>query len=278
MGQIIWIASYPKSGNTWTRAFLHNLFRDPMSSFNINDMALINVNEAATANFRELDPRPWEEWTNENVAKMRPYVQDKIAASQSHTVFVKTHLAVLQVRGHPTINMNATAGAIYLIRNPLDVVLSFADHQGLMIDRLIELLNLKNYETPNTKTMVNEPMGCWSQHVESWTARPNPGLHVMRYEDMIASPVKCFGGLVKFLRLDASRSRVERAVRNSSFEVLRRQEEMHGFHERTAAQKHFFRSGRTGEWKEVLTEEQVAKICAVHRDQMARYGYLPEGW
>lgn len=278
MGQIIWIASYPKSGNTWTRAFLHNLFRDPKTSFNINDMTLLTANEAANANYRELDTRPWQEWTNEDVARMRPTAQANLAASRPHTIFAKTHLAVLQVRGQPTINMQVTAGAIYLIRNPLDVVISFADHQGLTIDQQIELLNLKNYETPNAETLVNEPMGSWSQHVESWTAQPNPGLHVMRYEDMLINPVKSFGSLVKFLRLDAPRARIERAVKNSSFKVLRRQEEMHGFHERTVAQKNFFRSGKTGEWKDVLTEEQVAKICAVHRDQMARFGYLPEGF
>ncbi len=278
MGQIIWIASYPKSGNTWTRAFLHNLFRDPKSSFNINDMTLLTANEAANANYRDLDPRTWQEWTNDDVAVMRPKAQANLAASRPHTIFCKTHLAILQLRGQPTINMNVTAGAIYLIRNPLDVVISFADHQGLTIDQQIELLNLKNYETPNAETLVNEPMGTWSQHVESWTAKPNPALHVMRYEDMIANPVKSFSGLVKYLRLDAPRARVERAVKNSSFKVLRKQEELHGFHERTAAQKSFFRSGKTGEWKDVLTTEQVARICEAHHDQMARFGYLPEGF
>jgi hypothetical protein len=278
LGQIIWIASYPKSGNTWTRAFLHNLFRDPKTSFNINDMTLLTANEAANANYCDLDTRSWKEWTNDDVAVMRPQAQARLAASRPHTIFAKTHLAVLQLRGQPTINMNVTAAAVYLIRNPLDVVISFADHQGITVDQQIELLNMKNYETPNAESLVNEPMGSWSQHVESWTARPNPGLHVMRYEDMLINPVKSFGSLVKFLRLDTPRSRIERAVKNSSFKVLRKQEELHGFHERTAAQKNFFRSGKTGEWKDVLTKEQVGKICEIHRDQMARFDYLPEGY
>jgi hypothetical protein len=278
LGQIIWIASYPKSGNTWTRAFLHNVFRDPKASFNINDMTLLTANEAANANFCDLDTRSWEEWSNDDVAIMRPQAQARLAASRPHTIFAKTHLAVLHLRGQPTINMNVTAAAVYLVRNPLDVVISFADHQGLTIDQQIELLNLRNYETPNAESLVNEPMGSWSQHVESWTARPNPGLHVMRYEDMLANPVKSFSSLLKFLRLDTPRSRIERAVKNSSFKVLRKQEELNGFHERTAAQKNFFRSGKMDEWKDVLTEEQVAKICETHRDQMARFGYLPEGY
>ncbi|MBT5434024.1 MAG: sulfotransferase domain-containing protein [Alphaproteobacteria bacterium] len=278
MGQIIWIASYPKSGNTWTRAFLHNVFRDPQSSFNINDLTLLTANEAANANYWDLDPRPWQEWSNEDVAAMRATAQARLAASRAHTIFCKTHLAVMEVRKHATINLKVTAGAIYLIRNPLDIVISYADHQGLTIDQQIELLNLENYETPNADTLVNEPMGSWSQHVESWTGRPNPALYVMRYEDMVANPVKAFSGLVKYLQIDAPRSRIERAVKNSSFKVLRHQEELHGFAEKTIAQKNFFRSGKCGEWKDVLSEEQVAAICNNHRDQMTRFGYLPEGY
>tara|TARA_Y100001934_G_scaffold96189_1_gene118838 strand:- start:15929 stop:16765 length:837 start_codon:yes stop_codon:yes gene_type:complete len=278
VGQIIWIASYPKSGNTWTRAFLHNLFRDPKLSFNINEMTLLTANEAAASNFAEFDSRPWEEWSLEDVARIRPQVQAALAGSRLHTIFCKTHLAVLKVRDHPTINLNVTAGAVYLVRNPLDVAISYANHQGLPLDRLIELMNLPNYETPNMEGLVNEPMGSWSQHVQTWTANPNPGLLVMRYEDMLASPVKAFSDLAKFLQLDAPRSRIERAVKNSSFKVLRKQEELHGFHEKTAAQENFFRSGKAGEWKDVLSEEQVAAICNAHRDQMARFGYLPEGF
>jgi hypothetical protein len=277
MGSIVWIASYPKSGNTWTRAFLHNLFRDPGKPFDINDMDLLSANEAAIAYWRPLDPRPWQEWSLEDVARMRPRVQAGIAALRPHTIFCKTHLAVLAVRGGQTINMAATAGGVYLVRNPLDVVLSFSDHQGLSIDRTIELMNLENYETPNTATLVNEPMGSWSQHVESWTGRPNPALHVMRYEDMLADPVATFAGLVRFLRIDAPKGRIERAVANSSFEALRRQEEKAGFKEKTPVQKHFFREGRANQWREVLSEQQVAGIVARHRTQMARFGYLPPG-
>lgn len=277
MGRIVWIASYPKSGNTWTRAFLHNLFRDASKPFDINDMDLLSANEAAIVYYQALDRRPWQEWTLEEVAAMRPRAQAAIAALRPHTIFCKTHLAVMTVRGRPTINMDVTAGAIYLVRNPLDVVLSFADHQGLSIDKTIDLMNLRNYETPNTETLVGEPMGNWSQHVESWTARPHPGLHVLRYEDLLQSPQRGFAGLAKYLKIDAPRQRIERAVKNSSFKVLRHQEELKGFKEKTRVQKHFFRAGRAGQWREALSPEQVERLVSCHREQMARFGYLPDG-
>jgi hypothetical protein len=278
MGKIVWIASYPKSGNTWTRAFLHNLFAANDSAWDINKMDKLSSNEAATANYAPFDPRPWREWTPSDVAAMRPRVQAWIASTREGTMFSKTHLAVMVAYGHPTINLSVTAGAIYLVRNPLDVVPSFADHQGLPIDKAIEVMNLDNHEPPTTHTTVAEPMGSWSQHVESWTARPNPGLHVMRYEDMLADPQAAFGGLVKFLGIPATRQKLRLAIKNASFKELRRQEERSGFWEKTRVQKHFFRKGEAGGWREVLSDEQVARVIEKNREQMARFGYVPDGW
>ena len=276
MGKIVWIASYPKSGNTWTRAFLHNLFAGGDAAYDINKMDKLSSNEAATANYVAFDPRPWQEWNPADVAAMRPKVQAWIASTQPGNLFSKTHLAVMNAHGQPTINYAVTAGAIYLVRNPLDVVPSFADHQGLSIDQAIAVLNLANHEPPTTHTTVAEPMGSWSQHVESWTARPNPGLHVMRYEDMLADPQGAFSGLVKFLSVPVTRQRLRLAIKNASFKELRRQEERAGFWEKTQVQKNFFRAGRAGGWREALSDEQVARVVEANREQMARFGYLPE--
>jgi len=278
MGRIIWITSFPKSGNTWTRAFVHNLFAGGDRAYDINKMDRLSANEAALPNFQHFDSRPSQEWTPAEIAAMRPKVQAWIASTRPDNIFVKTHLAVMNAHGHPTINLAATAGAIYLVRNPLDVASSYADHQGLPIDKAIEVMNLDNHEPPSTDKTVAEPMGNWSQHVESWTGRPNPGLHVMRYEDMLADPLKAFAGLAAFLGLKPTPQRLRLAVKNSSFGELRRQEERGGFWEKTRVQKSFFRGGRAGSWREELSEAQVRVIVDKHRVQMARFGYVPEGY
>ena len=278
MGGIIWLASYPKSGNTWVRAFLHNLFRDPESPFDINKMDALTANEAALPNFTAADNRPWQEWTPDDVAAMRPAVQRKLSDRQPHMSFCKTHMSVLQVRGHPTINMSVTAGAVYIVRNPLDIVSSLADHQGLTTAKTIEMMNLTNYETPTTQTMAGEPWGSWSQNVESWTGHANPALHVMGYEAMLADPLRAFSGLARFLRLDATPERIERAVENASFNVLRALEERDGFRERTMAQRRFFRSGKSGSWRDELTDDEARAVVAAHRHQMERFDYVPDGF
>ncbi|MEE8535288.1 MAG: sulfotransferase domain-containing protein, partial [Kiloniellales bacterium] len=118
----------------------------------------------------------------------------------------------------------------------------------------------------------------WSNHVRSWTQTENPWLMVLRYEDMLDSPQKSFGRVARFLGLDPPRDRLKRAIKFSSFKVLRRQEDRHGFRERSEKAKNFFRKGTSGQWKTALTAEQVARIVGDQRQQMQRFGYLPPGF
>jgi hypothetical protein len=100
----------------------------------------------------------------------------------------------------------------------------------------------------------------------------------MRYEDMLEKPLSTFGGLVKFLGIDAPRARIERAIKLSSFRVLQEQERRHGFRERSPVAAAFFREGKAGQWRKALSREQAAAIVAAHRPQMERFGYVPEGF
>ncbi len=279
MGNIVWLASYPKSGNTWMRAFLHNLFRDPKQAMNINDMTgSLSQGESSNGWYRLIDSRKPEEWSAEDIARMRPRVHEMIAQSQPGSVFCKTHCALMSIRGYPTINMQVSAGAIYIIRNPLDVVISFADFQGVDITTAARMMATENFETPAGGSNVTEALGNWSQHVASWTAGGGEMVHVVRYEDLKKLPAKTFAGVTKFLQLDAPRGRIERAIKNSSFKVLRAQEDKFGFVERSPMQERFFRSGKSGEWRDVLTNDQVSMIVDTHREQMTRFGYVPEGY
>jgi hypothetical protein len=109
----------------------------------------------------------------------------------------------------------------------------------------------------------------------SWTHRPTPGLHIVRYEDMLNAPQKTFGGVAAFLGLQVPRDRLDKAIKLSSFKVLREQEKRHGFIERTANSQRFFREGKAGQWRKALTAAQIDMLTSVHRDQMARFGYWP---
>lgn len=275
MGKVIWLASYPKSGNTWLRAFLHNLFRKPGEAYDINRLIDFCTSESALGWFIEVAGGPVKDMGMAEIAQLRPKVHRRLTQIFPDNVFAKTHNALVESHGVPTVTMEYSAGAIYVIRNPLDVVISFADHYGRSIDEAIEMMGRSGLTSGMTNKHVHEVLGSWSEHVESWTGRPNPGLHVMRYEDMLDRPQQVFGAVTRFLGLDPGEDRLHRAIEQSSFENLRRQEDAKGFVERSEASERFFRSGRAGQWRTVLTPAQVQAIAAAHEIQMRRFGYLP---
>ncbi len=275
MGKIIWLASYPKSGNTWLRAFLHNFLRNPAEAYDLNKMDELSLGDSGGIFYQKLLRKPVKEMTDEEVMILRPRLQEMYTRASPDNVFVKTHNALVEYLGRPIIAMEHTAGAIYVVRNPLDVVISHADHYGLTIDQSIDVLNSENAKSNTGEHSVFELQCSWSRHVESWTARPHRALHVMRYEDMLLRPIETFSGLVRFLGLPDERDRLARAVELSSFKALRQQEDLHGFRERSTAQQRFFREGRAGGWREKLTRAQVESLVAVHEVQMRRFGYWP---
>jgi hypothetical protein len=286
MGKLVWLASYPKSGNTWLRAFLHNLLLDPPAPVPLNELvrfchqdsdaqwfqAALDGRADKVEQYQSDNARRTSDLTREEVARLRPLTHEILTRTHPDSVFVKTHNALLVDRGTSTITMAHTAGAIYVVRNPLDVAISYADHLGVSIDDAIGQLG-RNMETANTDKAVYEYRASWSSHVESWTRVSHPGLHVVRYEDLSEKPEEAFRAICRFLGLNSSPERLAKAIRFSSFDQLSRQEATEGFRERTAAQERFFRKGQVGGWREVLTPAQAARIVGRHGAQMARFGY-----
>jgi len=276
---IVWVASYQKSGNTWTRAFLHNLARmmaGEDDEQDINRMGAFSTWENAKGFYTDVLGFEPTEAHRAQIAAVRHEVQRRIADAHDDLVFVKTHHALAHDRGHTTINFAVTSGAVYIVRNPLDVAISFAHHLNVDIDRSIAMMAETGAESPVTERAVHEVFGAWSQHVLSWTRKPHRAIHVMRYEDMLADPGAAFGALSAHLKLGAGRREVTEAVERSSFDRLQSQEAKKGFSERYFPEQQFFREGRAGQWREHLTIAQVDRIVRDHGEQMARFGYLPD--
>ncbi|MGH6892785.1 MAG: sulfotransferase domain-containing protein [Dongiaceae bacterium] len=275
MSKIIWLASYPKSGNTWMRAFLHNLLRDPHESYDINKITDFSTSDSSIDWYTAQDKRPWREWTPFDVARMRRGAQLSICAWRRDDTFVKTHNASIAFLGYPLIYPDLTAGAIYMVRNPLDVCISLSHHYGCDIDTAIDILGDDTTGSKANDKLVQEIHKGWSTHVDSWTAQQRPGLAVLRYEDMLKNPIKAFSGLVSFMGLKPPRQRLERAIERASFRALREQEDQKGFKEKSPYAQKFFREGRSGQWRDALTQVQIEKIAAAHKGQMQRFGYWP---
>jgi len=276
---IIWLASYPKSGNTWTRNFLHNLTNvlsgEADDTQDINRMNAMSTWEIAGPPYEKLLGKSLDRCTREEIASVRHEVQRQIADTANGLAFVKTHHALVMDREQPTINFDVTSGAIYIVRNPLDVAISFSHHMGAPIDTAITQMATTGLETPVAEKSVYEVYSSWSQHVESWTRKPHRTIYVMRYEDMLDDPETTFGALATHLLLDPSPAELRQAIDLSSFDRLQKQEREKGFREKPKAAENFFRSGTANQWRDRLTREQIDRIVADHHDQMERFGYLP---
>ena len=164
--------------------------------------------------------KPAKECDRAEIAKVRPIVQKEIAERTEGLAMIKTHHALVMDRGVPTINFAVTSGAVYIVRNPLDVAISFSHHMSSTIDIAIMEMAQKGLETGVSDKSVYEVYGSWSQHVESWTRKPHRTVYVQRYEDMLADPVKTFGALARHLLLRPTPEQLQTAIDRSEFKNL----------------------------------------------------------
>ncbi len=275
MPGILWLASYPKSGNTWLRGFLANYFTNAQTPIPINELPKFIFGDGLAAPFEKVAGKSVRDFDVQEIHRLRPKVHEMFAGSSPDIVFVKTHNAISVLDDIPTITPEVTAGAVYIIRNPLDVVVSYAHHFDRLMDRAIEALGSEETVITPHSNQVYQYLGAWSSHVRSWTTAPGLRLHVLRYEDMASKPFPTFRRLVDFLGLPLEMPRLKKAIRFSTFKVMADQEARAGFVEARPDKKQpFFRQGTAGKWRRELTGEQVDKLITDHREVMAEHGYL----
>ena len=181
----------------------------------------------------------------------------------------------------PLVPYEGSLGALYFIRNPLDIAISFAHHSNISIDQCIDLMCDKEAKmfgnTGFLGMQVQQYLLSWSQHVQSWTSMNSP-IRVMclRYEDMHLSPLITFKKGMQFLNLDISDQSILTAIHHASFEKLQHQESEQSFREKPFVQNKFFRKGIIGDWEQTLNPFQIKKIIEHHKEVMFEYGYIDE--
>ncbi len=277
MGGILWLSSYPKSGNTWLRAYLANLFKNPEKPIPINDLPNFALGDNFLVHYAQFSGKKAEDITPEDIVTLRPRIHDWFATSRGDTVFVKTHNACALADGQPLITPSATAGAIYVIRNPFDVAVSFTHHLQAPIQNAVDILCAEQHVQPPPEGQIEQVLLSWSGHVRSWTTAPGMRLHVVRYEDMQDAPLRAFRKVSKFLGLPDDKPRIRKAIQFSSYDELKSQEDRGGFIEaRPDGKAKFFRAGKSGSWRGVLTESQVDQLIEAHHDVLREHRYLDE--
>jgi len=281
MNKIYWLASYPKSGNTWTRIFLTNYLKDGDEPADIN-----RLDGRPIASDRDLFDR-WagveaSDLSFDDIADLRPHVYRQIALHIAEPLYMKVHDACTRNNdGDLLFPPDITGAVVYIIRNPLDVAVSYSHHGGHPVKKVVETMcdhDSYVYEAPNRlPPQLPQRLLSWSEHVRSWVDNSGLSVEVIRYEDMQVDPENAFTRVIRTLNLPLDLQKLSKAVTYSRFESVREQESASGFKERSIrANKPFFRKGRIGTWRTELPQDLVVKIINQHRDIMCRFDYLDD--
>ena len=283
--RFVWLASWPKSGNTWLRSLLANFLSQSNTPVPLDEFSdsVPSCHAASREVFDAMAGIHSAHCTDDEAESLRPAVYrlgaSNAAQNDVRFLFSKTHDAYHDTNsGEPLFPPDVTSGAVYLVRNPLDVAVSFAFHSGHeCMSCGTNAVSDPQKATLAGRNQLRQRLMDWSTHVESWTGAPFPVL-VLRYEDLLADTLQGLTKVVRFLELDDGNDqhRLQRAAEFSTFANLRKAEEQHGFRENSLSNRRFFRSGRAGDWRRHLTAEQARTVLDANGRVMSASGYDSE--
>lgn len=275
-GKIVWMTSFPKSGNTWFRCFLSALFE---GEININKIQTDGIFSSRHILDQVLDV-DGRLFTEEEVKTRMSTTYEYHASFSEDLMLVKVHDAyVLDKKKKPIFPKSVTHKVLYIVRNPLDVVASYANHNACTIDQAIKMMCRKNGYLAQQANGLNinnqfpQLMYSWAGHVNSWLDQKELGLVVVRYEDMKKDGLKTFSGVIKKLGFKISDKLIQDAIDLAAFDKLKKAESKVGFKEKNVKSESFFRKGKSGGWVNELTREQAQIIIDNFSDTMKRLKY-----
>jgi hypothetical protein len=277
-GKIVWLASYPKSGNTWVRLLLGNLLGQQEQSEEDSFTPVPGIS-SSRAMFEYYVGVNSYDLTPEEADRSRPDVFRRFASDLDDLYFIKAHDSYhLNNRGEPLFPAEASRGAIYIVRDPLDVAVSYTHHRGQDgFDHTVEVMNRVHASIGGkSNEQLRQLLSDWSSHFRSWTEQSEIPVLVVRYEDMKADTAGQLQRIIDFIGLQPSdfAMTVEAAVEAARFERLQSIEAEKGFAERPQKSQRFFRSGTSGEGRAKLSPELQKSLISKHRQVMQQLGYL----
>ena len=284
MKKISWIASYPKSGNTYIRLLLTSYFYS--KDGNINDFnSLNNIFKISRYAFiQNIQNIPTIEDFIDNPLLVSKYwiaAQESLSRQINNNLFIKTHDFMGNINNNIFTNEKMTKCFIYVVRDPRSVAVSYSHHMQKTIDETINFMTNKNYiilYKKEDKTLP-EILSSWNIHYNSWKQFLSKGNGILiKYEDLITNPKNTFILILNFLRrhinFDINENKVNKTIDVTSFKNLQKLENEKGFSESPNIKNKFFRKGITNEWKDCLTKEQLNKIEKNFYIEMKELGYL----
>lgn len=228
--QIVWIASYPKTGNTWARCFFDAYF---IGDVDINEL-LTTISDAKTAAYN-LDDSDMTSERMEIQHLVRPSallrtVKTYLSTTQEIPLFVKTHNANLLINGYELIPETLTKAVIYITRDPRDVLPSFSKHMGVDMNKGLEWMQDK-YRMLGGEGKIIDFLSSYKNHVNSYLNSDTHNMITIRYEDMLSDPIDSFSKMLKHAGVNPDRNQVIKALEIVKLDRMKKAELKHGFSE-----------------------------------------------
>ena len=282
---IIWLASYPKSGNTWVRSFLSTLL---YSKEGENDFS--NLNQ-----IRQFPDRVYfKNYVNDfydvyEISKNWIKVQDNLNLD-GRIKFFKTHHVNCTIENHPFTNLNNTKGVIHIVRDPRNVITSIKNHWSLeSFDETKELIfNENNWLGLTKNNQVDKSnhiptlISSWKTNYNSWKQKSHNYL-LIKYESLLQNPFKSFNKIAEFVsnitKVNFSKGKINKAIETNTFDKLKELENKGLFFEnannRNENQKvNFFNLGIKNDWKKILDKKIASDIESRFKNEMIELEYL----
>ena len=281
---IIWIASYPKSGNTWLRSLLSSYLYTNDGTFNFDLL-------------KEIQQFPSEPYFRfflkdfQDIKKVSNYwiaAQERINLLNEGLTFMKTHSALCTLENNSFTNKNNTKAVIYVVRDPRNLITSISHHYSLDTEEAYNfIVNKKKIisksEWGSEDFGIATVLGSWSQHYKSWKNLKFAPILIVKYEDLIADTKNSFITIINFLKefmnIKIDQKKISNTIDNCSFDKLAELEKKQDFMESVPLNKDnkklkFFYLGKKNNWKNLLDPQIVNKTEKKFLDEMKELKYI----
>ena len=283
---IIWIASYPKSGNTWVRSLIASYFFSKDGVFNFDTLKHIEQFSPEIPNLILNEKSHYQSKVSKSwIPSQKKINEDK----KIH--FFKTHNAMCAINGNNFTDKNNTLGVIYIVRDPRNILTSLSNHYEIDYEKSFEFItNKRKIIFPIKKGTQNKSterdfnfLSDWSTHYNSWKNINFCPIKIIKYEDIILNNKKTFISILdflsKFIKIPIDNKKIKNSLSSTSFENLSYLENKVGFDESIYSKKSrkrikFFNLGKENKWKKLLSKKLAKKIESVFYKEMNELGYL----
>lgn len=283
---IVWLASYPKSGNTLLRSMLSAYF---FSKDGVSDFDLIkNIKQFPTIELFEnmgIDVKKEEE-------VIKNYINVQAFYNKKNSVqFLKTHSYLFNIKNHGFTDLNNSLGSIYIVRDPRNVVTSLANFYNISPEEACDNM-IKSYRIPGDLSLKSGSerttlyIGTWALNFNSWKSFKFQDKYLLvKYEDLINQKEKTFIKVLHFIfRLKKkiphiNLDKIKNIISSTSFSKMKKKEQEEGFHESSTNEKtkekiSFFNLGPHNDWKNLLEPKLIRRIEKAFEKEMKELGYL----